>query len=85
MSSCPYCNYIATEHEELEDKGNVPEIGDVSFCINCAEISTYSKVGLIKIDIITLPNEVQQKLKKIYDAWIQTKYLTKIKNLQGEK
>ena len=85
MSICPYCKYRATEHEELDHQGNIPDIGDISFCINCGEISTYSRVGLLKIDIITLTDEVQKKIRKIYDAWIRTRALSKIINKKGKR
>ena len=73
MTTCPYCNYKATNHEELEDKGFNPSLEDVSFCISCGEVSLFTKEGLVKVDVKTLPRENQEEIREIEIAWLRTK------------
>ena len=75
-TKCPYCNYKATEHETLDKETN-PKEGEISFCINCGEVSEYSKSGLIKADVFSFYKETQQEIKDIEIAWLRTRNLKK--------
>lgn len=75
---CPYCNYKATEHETL-NKELHPKDEDVSFCINCGEVSKYSKGVLIKINIHYLDKETRKELKDIEIAWLRTRGISQNK------
>ncbi|GAG66116.1 unnamed protein product, partial [marine sediment metagenome] len=45
-TECPYCKYVATEHETL--KGELgPKSGDVSFCIKCGEIGMFTSKKIV--------------------------------------
>lgn len=71
MSNCPYCNYLFTNHETLDGQYN-PEVGDISFCIKCGEISMFTKTRLIKQDINELCEDEYEEVMKIREAWTQT-------------
>ena len=79
MTICPYCNYEATEHETLEGATNKKD-GDVSFCINCGEVSEFheSVFGkLIKVNVEALDPQTKAEVKKIEKAWLQTKHMNR--------
>ena len=80
-TKCPYCNYIAEQHETLNNSNPnaVPKVGEISFCINCGEVSKFSKNGLIKVDIESLDEDMKMQLKEIDTAWVKTRYLTKLR------
>lgn len=78
MTTCPYCNYRADQHEELENEDSSPEIGDISFCINCSSVSMFEKGGLAKIIFDELNEKTKAEIKKIEDAWLQTRSLRKL-------
>ena len=83
-TKCPYCNYIATEHETLE-KDEYPIDEDISFCINCAEISKYLNGVLIKVDIDSLDKETRKEVRDIETAWLRTRPQVKlVKEMDGE-
>ena len=71
---CPYCNYEADQHENLDEIRN-PEENDVSFCINCGEVSEYKGNKLVKIDVFSLDKETQKEVKDIEIAWLRTRNL----------
>lgn len=73
MTICPYCNYHATDHEQLVDQGKQPKLDDLSFCINCGEVSKFSWEGLKKIKIDDLDEENKKEIKKIKEAWNKIK------------
>ena len=77
-TKCPYCNYIENKHETLDEQKN-PKEGDISFCINCGEVSQYIDKGLIKVDIESLEEPMQRAIKEIEDAWVKTRYINKMK------
>ena len=69
-TKCPYCNYIATDHESLDNQKN-PRKEDISFCINCGEVSQYSGNNLIKIKVDSLGRSLQRQLSDIQTAWLR--------------
>lgn len=69
---CLYCQYKATNHETIEEEKN-PKEGDVSFCINCGEISLFHKGSLIKVNINDLDARTKTEIKRIEYAWLRTK------------
>ena len=82
---CPYCNYKATNHECLHGTAT-PKDEDISFCIECGEVSTYSKNTLIKLNINDLEESTKRKLKDLEIAWLQTQQQNKfIRNKENEK
>lgn len=79
-TSCPYCGYIATEHETL-DLQTDPKENDISFCILCGEISRYKSGKLKKVNINFLPKELKAEVAKIKDAWKQAKEIANSQNV----
>ena len=73
---CPYCDYKATKHESIHGPGT-PKDKDISFCIECGEISTYLANTLIKLNINDLDELTKQKLKDLEIAWLQTQQQNK--------
>ncbi len=71
-TKCPYCGYLATEHETL-DGGENPQEEDVSFCINCGEISKYKDNKLVKESLENLDEANKKEINKIRVAWLKTK------------
>ena len=78
-TKCPFCDYLATNHETLDNDRVTPKEGDVSFCINCGQINIFGEFGgLMKCDIKDLSDEVREEIQKIKKAWLQVKvYKTK--------
>ncbi len=85
---CPYCNYLATEHETLDNQKN-PKEGDISFCIECGEVSKYFEGCLIPVDVYDLDKATRKEIRGIQTAWLRTKMILKTKQnrkvLKGEK
>ncbi len=77
-TKCPYCSYIATEHETLDDKNKKPKDGDPSFCINCGEVGMFKSVGIIKVSLSSFDVETQEEIKRITDAWLRTRAMSKL-------
>ena len=71
-TKCPYCNYQATRHETL-DRETCPKDDDISFCINCGEVSKYKKGKLIKVDVNTLDEQTKAEIREIETAWLRTR------------
>ncbi len=71
-TKCPHCNYLATEHETLNEESN-PKIGDISFCLNCGEVNEFTKKGLVKTNIDSLDQKTKAEIKKVESAWLQTR------------
>ncbi|KKL90972.1 hypothetical protein LCGC14_1899380 [marine sediment metagenome] len=67
---CPYCKYKATDHETL-DGGELPEDGDISFCIECGEVCEYQNRSLIKLDEEQLEGESKKQFNDIREAWLK--------------
>ena len=83
-TKCPYCSCIATEHETLDEQKN-PRDEDISFCINCGEVSQYLGKELIKVDINTLDEPTQRMIKEIEYEWIKTRKIFKMKGEEIKK
>lgn len=81
-TKCPYCNYNATEHETL-DKQRKPIEGDVSFCINCGEVSQYKNNKLVKVDLESLDEPTKREINNIRIAWLKTRAINS--SNQGSK
>ncbi|KKL10817.1 hypothetical protein LCGC14_2552030 [marine sediment metagenome] len=75
---CPYCNYKADSHETIDKQRN-PKDGEISFCMNCGEISEFKDNSIIKIDLNSLDKNLKQEINKIRIAWLRT---TAIENLK---
>ncbi len=71
-TTCPFCNYKATDHESLEG-GQIPKDGDISFCVECGEVSTYENRILIKLNIDDLEESTKKELKDLEIAWLMTR------------
>ena len=79
MTTCPYCSYEATEHETLNKDTNTRD-GDISFCINCGEVSQFSNSsyrGLVKVDVNSFDLETQKEIKDLEIAWLKTRQQSK--------
>ena len=76
-TKCPCCNYLATEHETLGNQKN-PRKEDISFCINCGEVSQYSGNNLIKIKVDSLDRSLQRQIRDIQTAWLRQKEIRKV-------
>ncbi len=76
-TKCPYCNYEATEHETL-DKEKYPQEGEISFCINCGDISKFKNCSLVKVDSNSLDEEAKEELNDIRIAWLRRKAIVAI-------
>ncbi len=81
-TKCPYCNYKATEHETLDEQKN-PHEEDISFCINCGEVSQYKNKSLVKVNVNLLDEETQKEIKDIEVAWLKTRNLNKFGNTKS--
>ncbi len=75
---CPYCDYVGTEHENIDGKKN-PIEGDISFCINCGEISQFKNNKLIKTDLNSLDESTKREINDIRVAWLRTKAISNVK------
>ncbi len=71
-TKCPYCNYLATEHETLDNQKD-PKEGDISFCIKCGDVSQYSGNLLVKIKVDSLDKSTQKEIRDIQTAWLRSK------------
>ncbi len=77
-TKCPYCNYIATMHITLDKQKN-PIEGDMSFCIDCGEISQYKNNELIKVDLESLNEPTKKQINNIRVAWLKTRAMQSVK------
>ena len=78
-TKCPYCNYVATEHETIEGEVD-PKEGDISFCISCGEANQFWKGGLIKLDLETLTKTTRKEIKDLETAWLLIRQRVKFEN-----
>ena len=69
---CPYCKYKATDHETLVT-GEVPEDGDISFCISCGEACEFQNRSLIKLDEEKLEGNSKQAFNEVKEAWLKVR------------
>jgi len=76
-TKCPQCNYIATDHETLDEQKN-PRDGDISFCINCGEFNEFKDGKLVPLNITNLDKESRAEMKKVREAWIRTSALARL-------
>lgn len=70
---CPFCNYQTDRAKNLEDETAVPDPGDISLCIRCAEASEFDEnLNLVKFDLNKLEledaREINIKQTLIKDA-----------------
>ncbi len=86
-TKCPYCNYIADQHETLDNlnPNAIPKEGEISFCIKCGGVSQFFKDELIKIDIESLDEEIKIQIKEIEMAWVKTRNLTKFRDMKESR
>ena len=80
-TNCPYCNYLATKHETLDNQKN-PKEKDISFCIECGEVSQYSKNCLIKVEVDSLDESTQKEIRDIQTAWLRSKAIYNLNEVQ---
>ncbi|GAI29874.1 unnamed protein product [marine sediment metagenome] len=78
-TKCPYCNYIATEHETLSKQKN-PKEGDIGFCFNCGEIDQFKNNKLVKVDLESLDESTKKQINKIRVAWLRTRATQSVKS-----
>lgn len=83
-TTCPYCNYKATNHETLRGADN-PKPREISFCINCGEFSQYTNEGLEKVDVTSLNENTQREINRISDAWLKMKTTESVKGDEVEE
>lgn len=69
---CPYCDYLQTEHETLKGETNAID-GDISFCINCGEVSEFKEGKTIKINEEDLDAETKKEFNRIRHAWLRVR------------
>lgn len=77
-TKCPYCSYKADTHETV-DGNKSPKDNDISFCINCGEVSQYKNNKLIKIDLDSLDESTKREINNIGVAWVRRKAISKVK------
>lgn len=77
-TKCPYCNYKATDHETLDKRKN-PIDKDISFCINCGEVSQYKDNKLIKVSLRSLDKDVRREVNLIRISWLKTRAIKSVK------
>lgn len=78
-TKCPFCDYKATEHKTLEGF-NLPEDEDISFCINCGEVSKFKINKLVKVDVRLLGKSERKELNEIRIAWLKTRAMQNLKS-----
>ncbi len=76
-TTCPHCGYLATEHETLDYEQN-PKEEDISFCINCGEVSKYKNKKLIKFDLESLDEANKKEVNRIRIAWLKTRAIQQV-------
>ncbi len=83
-TNCPYCSYIATEHETLDGELNKKD-GDISFCINCGEVGMFRSVGIVKTRLSYFGVKTQEEIKRIREAWLQTRSMARLYKKEGSE
>lgn len=68
---CQYCGYQFTNHETLKGEKNYRE-GDISFCINCGEVSQFKGDNIIKINELDLDEKTRKEVIRIQHAWLKS-------------
>jgi len=77
MSNCIYCGHDLQLHETVDGRTD-PNLGDISFCIGCGGVSEFTKTGFKKVDIESLDPPVRDEIKRMEQAWIKTRAISKI-------
>lgn len=77
-TTCPYCRYKHNRHTTLDNQKN-PQNLDLSFCINCGEVSTFRDGVLSKVSR-TWTNEEAEEINTIRVAWLKQQALRSVKN-----
>lgn len=66
---CPYCGYFSDRATHLEEEVT-PEKGDLSFCINCGNVSKFdNNLNLVKINLHKLSFQEKKEIARIKSAW----------------
>jgi len=68
---CQYCGYIFTKHETLQGDKNHRD-GDISFCINCGEVSQFKGNKISKINELDLDEKTRKEVFRIQHAWLRS-------------
>lgn len=76
-NKCLHCNYDIPLNETL-DGDKIPQLGDISFCINCGGLHIFTKNGLKKIQTNMLDEETKKEVKRIEDAWLRTRAMVRL-------
>lgn len=72
-TTCPYCGYVAELQAPMGSQ-QLPKLGDISFCINCGNVSKYDELSrLEKTDLCSLDSKDQEAIAKIKTVWRATK------------
>ena len=68
-NQCPYCGYKIDAASDIADEKNTPKKGDVSICIKCAGLMTFTEdcslVEMTQEEFHELPDEVKKQLAKL--------------------
>lgn len=66
---CPTCNYELDAAENLDDPNLLPKCGDITVCINCAEILEYNdNMKLKKANVKNISQEQFYEVVRIVRA-----------------
>ena len=64
-NNCPYCGYFCDAAMMQEDEKQVPEAGDLSFCLMCCEPSIFGDdMKLQKFDLNSISDIVERNRLK---------------------
>jgi transcription elongation factor Elf1 len=71
---CPRCGYTFQASTNLEDGKAKPRIGDVSFCINCGQVSKFwENDTMLPVKLDDLDKGTLMEILKIRKAWKEMK------------
>jgi transcription elongation factor Elf1 len=72
---CPRCGYAFEKNTSLEDEKVKPRIGDISFCINCGQVSKFwENDTMLPIKLDDLDKDALMEILKIRKAWKESQY-----------
>ena len=74
---CPKCGYMGDQHTSLEEEKQSPKDGDISFCIECGEVSMIMKNKLVLVDERGLHPENILELARLRNAWANVKKVSR--------
>jgi hypothetical protein len=69
--SCPGCGYVCDTATALGDNKNKSREGNISICLQCAEVSFFNEDGSLRLagdDLVTLPPETLGEIFRVQAA-----------------